>query len=142
MAFDPKMVAKGANVRPEQDDYEAGKVHKLGSRVTSRQAQVVHSKLTASMKTKLLAEHEGTPGIDLLRAYADTGERSYLTTEQSEVLSGLVKACRESIENESQKRRVWPRKVAAIIVAEIEPPAEPESSDEDSETADAETAAA
>ena len=47
-----------------------------------------------------------------------------------------MKQCRDSIENESQKRRVWPRKVAAIIVGEIEPPEEPESSDDEPETAD------
>jgi len=136
MAFDAKKVAQAANTRPESDEYEAGKVHKLGSRVTTRQASVVHQKLTTAQRAKLTAEYDGQSGIALLRAYADTGERSYLSPEQSEVLSTLVKQCRDSIENESQKRRVWPRKVAAIIVGEIEPPEEPESSDDEPETAD------
>lgn len=115
MAIDFKAVATRSNQRPEDASYEQGSVHKLGSRVTSKQANVVIDKLTNSIR-KTLTDGKGT---EQLRAYADTGERSYLSAEQSEALSNLVKACRESVGAESSAaRRFWPRKVAAVIVAD------------------------
>jgi hypothetical protein len=112
---------KGSGVRP------------LGSRITTKQVEVAAECVTQAQIDILRGDDER---LQALRIYAETGDQSKLSGEQSETLKKLVAACRErAIETaqtpgagESQARRFWPRKVAAIIAQhDAQPPApEPE----------------
>ena len=145
MAIDTKKVTKDANKRTPDATYEKGEVKDLGSRVTSKQAKLVLDKLTNAQR-KVLTEGEGA--LDTLRAYADTGDKSYVTSEQYEVLSKIVAQCKEDVAADDPKgskaRRFWPRKTAAIVVAHVAPYVEPEVSEDEQtgESSDESTEAA
>lgn len=109
--IDVSAVTKSANVRPEGDDapqYERP-ITKLGSRVTKKQTALVLAVLTPTQQKALLTE------VTALHQYADTGDASALSAESAETIKKVVSQAREKAESESQARRVWPRKVAAII---------------------------
>lgn len=112
-------LVKVANSRPDDDaakalEYEQP-VKKLGSRVTKKQVEVISKVLTRGQLTTLHSNKKA------LTTYADTGDASALTPEQNDALKKVVEAGRANSENDSQKRRIWPRKVAAIV-ASIESP--------------------
>jgi hypothetical protein len=123
---DMKAIVGAANTRPDEEQaeklgYEAA-VKKLGSRVTSRQGKIIAEVMTAGQLVKLAGDDEAKQN---LRLYADTGDKSHLTPEQNEVLTQVVKAARERalndtdngrVKGESQARRIWPRKVSAIVL--------------------------
>lgn len=110
-AIDVKAVAQAANTRPDEGEatYEVP-VKKLGSRVTQPQVSVVTDVLTKSLTETIRSD------MDALAAYADTGDKSHLSAEQNEAISKVVAQARERLsDNPSKARRVWPRKVAAIV---------------------------
>lgn len=132
MATDIKKVTKDANVRTPDAEYEGHEIRKLGSRVTSKQAELVLGKITQSLRRTLT---EGDEALANLRAYADTGDKSYVSNEQFEALQKVVSQCKQDAPGGpegSAARRFWPRKTAAIVVAHVEPYAveETESADE------------
>lgn len=96
-------------------EFAAETGRKLGSRVTSRQVEAV---------TLALEELDVTPGKATsatkaqLTQYGQTGERDALPEKAYGELKSFVKVAQSQdiLENESQKRRLWPRKVANILV--------------------------
>lgn len=88
-------------------DLAGERERKLGSRVTTRQVKAVESvrpdKLPAT-KAKL-------------REYAQTGDATGLTDSEYLGLRNLVEEAKKQMPNPSQARRLWPRKVAAILAA-------------------------
>lgn len=117
---DPREVVKLANTRAEE--FDGGTVKKLGSRVTTTQVSTVTKVATpAALRT---IKGDGDDGANALKAYAETGDASHLSPEQNEALKKLVAQAREASENPSKARRIWPRKVAAIVVSLDGKPAE------------------
>lgn len=117
ITINPTDVSKLANSRPEEDSAEAkaydAPVKKLGSRVTRGQSEVIASVLTPAVQRKLIGSNEL---VNALRRYADTGEKSAISGEQSEELKKVVTQARERVDNPSKARRIWPRKTAAVLV--------------------------
>lgn len=142
----PEAVRKVANQRADGELKEklaefsgrkSSGVTPLGSRITTRQVEITAEVIVEAQIAQLRGNEEL---LTSLQIYAETGDASKLATEQNEVLKKVVKACRErAIEvattpgsGESQARRFWPRKVAAIVCQyDAQPPApsEPESTD-------------
>lgn len=89
---------------------------KLGSRVTARQYDAVVEAFEADEAKKPIEVVGST--IKALKAYAQTGERDALEDKEFGALRGFVETAKtsERLESESQRRRLWPRKVAAILV--------------------------
>lgn len=78
---------------------------KLGSRISGRQVEAV---LAA-------AKGKRTPKTAFV-AYATSADRDALTDKQRKQLKALVSAAQDKLP-ESQRRRLWPRKVAAIVAS-------------------------
>lgn len=79
---------------------------RLGSRISRKQMAAV-------------IETDGKPDIDTatLGGYAVSGDPDQLTDAQRLELRNFVAQCKEhdGLATDSQKRRLWPRKVAAVL---------------------------
>lgn len=98
-------MSEQATVASPADVYNMASCEKrLGSRITRKQ-------ITAVLGTEL------PPDVSYVRLaeYAMTGEA--LDTQNQAALKAFVDKCKAHpiLENESQRRRLWPRKVAAIL---------------------------
>lgn len=117
----------------------------LGSRITTRQVEITAEVIVESQIKQLRGSEELLTNLQI---YAETGDASKLSAEQNEVLKAVVKASRErAIEvattpgsGESQARRFWPRKAAAIICQyDAQPPAPSEPEQDDDSTGESDT---
>lgn len=96
-----------AQVNPAKVIYDQVSVEKkLGSRITRRQMAAV-----------LGTDERPTITRKSLLDYAVSGDNSGLKEAEVLELRGFVARCKEHevLGNESQRRRLWPRKVAAIL---------------------------
>lgn len=82
----------------------------------------IEKRLGSRISRKQMAAITGTepkPDIspDVLGGYALSGDSDQLTDAQRLELRNFVTACKEHelMETASQKRRLWPRKVAAVL---------------------------
>lgn len=97
-------------------DFAAETGRKLGSRVTAKQVQAVQAALEELDVTPLKVTSATKAE---LTAYGQTGERDSMKEKAFGELRDFVKVAQgqdEILTNDSQKRRLWPRKVANILV--------------------------
>jgi hypothetical protein len=131
---DTTAVRKASNIRSEDSDKFESPIKELGSRVTARQVQAVAAVLTPAQLKKLLSDSDG------LTEFAETGELARVNQDVVDVLNEVKKAAREYVvqmdgvtNGASHARRIWPRKIAAIVMhhdaTTPQPEPEPESDD-------------
>lgn len=96
-------------------EFAAETGRKLGSRVTARQVEAVQLALEELDVTPLKATSATKAQ---LTAYGQTGERDSLPEKAFGELRDFVKSAQgqDVLTNDSQRRRLWPRKVANILV--------------------------
>lgn len=75
------------------------------ARVTQKQANAIQ-----------LAARGKRLDADEMLAYVLTGDASHLTGQTASDLKLLVKQAKEQMPNESQAKRIWPRKAAAVLL--------------------------
>lgn len=96
-------------------DFAAETGRKLGSRVTAKQVEAVQGALTELNVTPIKATSATKAE---LTAYGQTGERDSMKEKAFGELRDFVKVAQgqDVLTNDSQRRRLWPRKVANILV--------------------------
>lgn len=93
---------------------QRGSSSKAGSswkaRVTATQQATIES---------VASTISATVNLDRLTDYVNTGDISRLDGETHRLLQKVVDQCKARSANESQAKRYWPRKVAAVILDQI-----------------------
>jgi hypothetical protein len=65
----------------------------------------------------LAAAPTGFEATGTIEAYVLSGDVSELRAEEAAQIKAIRKAAQERMPNESAARRIWPRKVAAVLLA-------------------------
>ena len=88
----------------------------------SRPGSTWKARVTATQQHTIeaaCASIDATIDLDRLEAYVNTGDMSRLDGNTHALLGRVVTICKEQSPNESQAKRYWPRKVAAVILDQL-----------------------